>query len=59
MKQLVLSLNERDQFIIEDLDETHVFIDASYVDTLQERFDVALEENIYKLADGIEVKATM
>jgi TFIIH basal transcription factor complex TTD-A subunit len=58
MKQLILQLNEKDQFIIEDLDETHVLMDASYVDRLQEKFDLALEENVYKLSDGTEVKST-
>lgn len=59
MKQLLLHLNEQDQqFIIEDLDETHVLIDAAYVDKLKQRFEVALEENIYRLSDGTEVKAS-
>lgn len=59
MKQLLLKLNaEQEPFIVEDLDETHVLIDRSSVDRLKEKFAMALEENVYKLSDGQEVKST-
>jgi TFIIH basal transcription factor complex TTD-A subunit len=58
MKQLLVNLNEQESFIIQDLDETHLLVDPAYIDRLKERFELALEENIYKLSDGTEVKAT-
>ena len=58
MKQLLLKLDKEEKFIIEDLDETHVFIDANYVEKLKSRFEVALDENVYKVEGQIEVKST-
>lgn len=58
MKQLLLFLNDEEKFIIEDLDETHVLIDRSYVSKLKTRFKAALEENIFSTKDGTEVKST-
>jgi hypothetical protein len=59
MKQLLLKLNaDQEPFIVQDLDETHVMIDRAYVDRLKERFAMALEENVYRLSEGQEVKAT-
>lgn len=55
IKQLLLTLNEDDQFVIEDLDETHLFVDGNSIERISERFEVALEENVYKLGDGVEV----
>ena len=58
MKQLLLKMNtDTDrQFIIEDLDETHLLVDPAQVAVLKEKFAEALEENVYKL--DAEVKAT-
>ena len=56
MKQLLLKLHEEEPFIIEDLDDTHLFIQEKYMDTLQQKFDLALEENVYKVAE--EVRST-
>ena len=53
VKQLVLTLDEKEHFIIEDLDETHVLIDANSADRLQDELDQALNENTYSL-DGAE-----
>lgn len=59
MKQLLLSLNaEQEPFIIEDLDDKHVLVDRNSIERLKERFSMALEENVYKLKDGQEVKST-
>jgi tetrahydromethanopterin S-methyltransferase subunit G len=38
-------------FIIEDLDETHLFIDTDHIDEVMERLDEILEENTYKGAE--------
>ncbi|KAI9596095.1 hypothetical protein BDF19DRAFT_439613 [Syncephalis fuscata] len=35
VKQIILHINESRRFIIEDLDETHVFVDASNENTYQ------------------------
>jgi len=52
VKQIILGLNEKGQFIIEDLDDTHVFVDASCVDQLREDIDQILNENTYKVEDA-------
>lgn len=53
-KQILLTLNGEMQppFIVEDLDETHLFIDTDYIDEVMERLDEILEENTYKGAEG-------
>lgn len=58
MKQLLLLMHSEDAFIIEDLDESHLFVDAGSIARLKTRFEVKMEENVYKLSDGTEVKAT-
>ncbi|KAI3634018.1 hypothetical protein MIR68_007382 [Amoeboaphelidium protococcarum] len=59
IKQLLVLINEEEfTFIIEDLDECHLLIDPSSVDRLKERFEGRLEENVFKLSDGVEVKST-
>lgn len=58
VKQLLILINESEAFIIEDLDDTHLFIDANSVEKLKEKFHLKMEENVYKLGDGIEVKST-
>ncbi|KAG9294209.1 hypothetical protein G9A89_021568 [Geosiphon pyriformis] len=50
VKQVIISLqNEYDKFIIEDLDETHLFVDVSYVAMVKQRLEQLLEENTYKI----------
>ena len=43
MKQFLLHLDEENalgkKFVIQDLDETHIFISGDILDTLQERID--------------------
>jgi TFIIH basal transcription factor complex TTD-A subunit len=51
-------MNEEEAFIIEDLDETHLFVQVTSIDSLKERFELRMEENIFKLSDGSEVKST-
>ena len=57
VKQLLLLMNGEDAFIIEDLDESHLFIDPQAIDRVRERFEVRMEENVYKLSDGQVVTA--
>ncbi|KAG0023396.1 General transcription factor IIH subunit 5 [Entomortierella chlamydospora] len=52
VKMIILGLNEKGQFIIEDLDETHVFVDASCVDQLRLDIDEILNENTYKVEES-------
>ncbi|ORZ17056.1 TFIIH subunit TTDA/Tfb5 [Absidia repens] len=51
VKQIVLNLNKRSNFIIEDLDETHLFIEASWVDQLKQQLDQILDENAYTITN--------
>ena len=50
VKQLVLNLNKRGNFVIEDLDDTHLFIEASWVDQLKYELDKILDENSYTIS---------
>ena len=60
MKQLLLKLNEeeREPFIIEDMDERHLLVQEKAVEQIKARFAEALEENVYRATDGVDVKAT-
>ncbi|KAI8066897.1 hypothetical protein BC940DRAFT_333894 [Gongronella butleri] len=40
----------RGNFVIEDLDDTHLFIEASWVDHLKQQLDQILDENAYTIA---------
>ncbi|KAF9082619.1 hypothetical protein BGX29_001860 [Mortierella sp. GBA35] len=48
VKQIIIGLNEKLQFIIEDLDDTHVYIETTYVEQLRHDIDQILNENTYK-----------
>ncbi|ORX54401.1 hypothetical protein DM01DRAFT_242625, partial [Hesseltinella vesiculosa] len=50
--QIVLNLNKRGNFVIEDLDDTHLFIEASWVDNLKQQLDQILDENAYTIANN-------
>lgn len=39
VKQLILAINERMVFVIEDLDETHLLVDPSKVDVMRDRLE--------------------
>lgn len=54
VKQIVLNLNKTSNFVIEDLDETHLFIDAKAVTQLQYELDRILDENSYTITDERE-----
>ncbi|KAI9146504.1 TFIIH subunit TTDA/Tfb5 [Paraphysoderma sedebokerense] len=49
VKQIILHLNEQYKFIIEDLDDEHLFIDGGFVQLLKTEVEQRLEENTYKL----------
>ncbi|PVU94072.1 hypothetical protein BB561_002814 [Smittium simulii] len=48
-KQVLLRLNEDKKFIIEDLDETHLFVETSAVETLIHSLESILDENTFKI----------
>ncbi|XP_077863502.1 general transcription factor IIH subunit 5-like [Saccoglossus kowalevskii] len=51
MKQFLLHLDESNvlgkKFIIQELDETHLFISADIVDILQDKIDELMDQNAY------------
>ncbi|KAF9121464.1 hypothetical protein BGW39_010514 [Mortierella sp. 14UC] len=51
VKQIIIGLNEKYQFIIEDLDDTHVYVDTTYVEQLRHDIDEILNENTYKVEE--------
>lgn len=55
MKQLLLHLDETNEFgrkfVIQDLDETHLFISVDIVETLQERIDDLMDKLSFPLAE--------
>lgn len=55
MKQFLLHLDETSslgkRFIIQDLDETHLFISADILETLQTRVDDLMDKISFPLAD--------
>ena len=55
VKTIILDLNSTENFILEDLDETHLFIEHDKVDWLKEHLETVLEDNAYRV--GIEWSA--
>lgn len=55
MKQLLLHLDETNafgtKFVLQDLDETHVFISTEILDTLQNRIDDAMDRLSFPLVE--------
>ncbi|SPO45640.1 related to TFB5 - component of general transcription and DNA repair factor TFIIH [Moesziomyces antarcticus] len=49
VKQLILSLDERNRFIIMDLDDTHLLISPERIDWLRSELELELEKNTYTL----------
>ncbi|KAH9855462.1 nucleotide excision repair TFIIH subunit [Lenzites betulinus] len=49
VKQILLTLNERENFIIEDLDDYHVVIKADEEYRVRRELEVELEKNTYSL----------
>ncbi|KAI7829993.1 TFIIH subunit TTDA/Tfb5 [Kickxella alabastrina] len=48
-REILLLLNARDKFIIEDLDSTHLFINSTHLDRIQYELDKELEKNAYEV----------
>lgn len=55
MKQFLLHLDETNalgkRFIIQDLDDTHLFISADILETLQNKVDDLMDQMSFPLAD--------
>ncbi|KAF9240002.1 hypothetical protein BU15DRAFT_46131 [Melanogaster broomeanus] len=49
VKQILLAMNEKDPFIIEDLDEYHLVIKADEEYRVRRELDAELEKNTYSL----------
>ncbi|KAI0777436.1 nucleotide excision repair TFIIH subunit [Trametes elegans] len=49
VKQILLSLNEKENFIIEDLDDYHVVIKADEEYRVRRELEAELEKNTYSL----------
>ena len=51
MKQFLLYLDDTrelgEKFVIEDLDDTHLFVDSAFVDKLKEKIDDLMEKHSY------------
>ncbi|ELR23285.1 RNA polymerase II transcription factor B subunit 5, putative [Acanthamoeba castellanii str. Neff] len=47
MKQFLLFLDKEHHFIIKDLDETHLLVDAAKATLIQEKMNEMYEENTY------------
>jgi len=47
IKQFLLHLDKEHHFIIRDLDDTHLLVDASVTSFLQEKLDELQDENTY------------
>lgn len=47
MKQYLLFLDKEHRFIIKDLDETHLLVDAAQADFIKRKMDELYEENTY------------
>jgi TFIIH basal transcription factor complex TTD-A subunit len=58
MRELLIHLNKTDPFILEELDSTHLFVDPKSIERLKQRFEIALNENVYQVEGNVEVKAT-
>ena len=56
MKQFLLHLDENiilgKKFVIEDLDETHLFVSAEIVPILQEKVWEIMDNNSFNIAQG-------
>lgn len=53
MKQFLLHLDEKNEFgrkfVLQDLDDTHMFIAADIIETLQERIDDLMDKMSFSL----------
>ncbi|CEH18040.1 nucleotide excision repair tfiih subunit [Ceraceosorus bombacis] len=49
VKQLILAINERVRFVIQDLDETHLLISTDKVEWMRIELDSELEKNTWSI----------
>lgn len=53
MKQFLLHLDEKrtlgDRFILQDLDDTHLFIQGDFIERIQEEIDALMNRNSFAL----------
>jgi len=49
VKQILLTMNERDNFIVEDLDDFHIIIKADEEYRVRKQLELELEKNTYSL----------
>jgi len=49
VKQILLTMNEKDSFIIEDLDDFHLLIKADEEYRVRRQLETELEKNTYSL----------
>lgn len=47
VKQLILVMNEERNFLIQDLDETHLLVSADSVEMIKEQLEEELEKNTF------------
>jgi hypothetical protein len=45
--QLILHLNEKEKFVVKQVDDTHIMIESSRVGDMKRLIDEVLERNIY------------
>ncbi|KAJ2885302.1 hypothetical protein H4R27_001483 [Coemansia aciculifera] len=48
-REVLLKLNTKDQFIIEDLDNTHLFINSTHLERVQRALDELMNSNTYEV----------
>ncbi|KIO31291.1 hypothetical protein M407DRAFT_19668 [Tulasnella calospora MUT 4182] len=53
VKQILLTLNEKEAFIVEDLDETHVIIAPDKVERVRQALASELEKNAFSLEANV------
>ncbi|KAJ7088606.1 hypothetical protein C8R44DRAFT_892671 [Mycena epipterygia] len=49
VKEILISMNEKDSFIIEDLDDYHLVIKADEEYRVRRELEIELEKNTYSL----------
>ncbi|KAJ1935644.1 hypothetical protein FBU59_005320, partial [Linderina macrospora] len=47
-REVLLKLNQKDKFIIEELDSTHLFITSSHLERVRGVLDQLMNDNTYK-----------
>ena len=45
--QLILHLNEKDRFVVKEIDDTHIMIEPERVEDVKKRIEEILEKNVY------------